>query len=85
MSDLRRRIESLPPGIILIHGRTEVTAFIDALSRPVLRDLHSMGYRFFVVPEGVTVEALPDDVIEKMWLERQAIRKKMAATGSSVH
>jgi hypothetical protein len=84
MSDLRRKIESLPPGLILIQGRAEVAEFLHALPRNILSDLHKLGYRFFVVPEGVSIEALPDEVLEQMYLMRQSA-KIFLGTNSNVH
>lgn len=86
MADLRQQIESLPPGLILIKGREQVAEFLHALPRNVLTDLHRLGYRFFVVPEGIALEAMPDEVLEKLWLERQAARVKATVpTPTGVH
>lgn len=76
MPGLKRQIESLPPGLILIRGRDEVAEFLHELPRDVIRDLRSLGYVFLVLPEGLSIEAMPDEVIEELYRERQEMKRK---------
>jgi len=76
VASLREQIEFYPPGLIVLRGPKKAARFIQELPREQVAELMRQGYCFFVLPDGVSLEAVPDEALEQAYLARKAARRK---------
>lgn len=75
MAKLRDQIEFYPPGLIVIRGPKDAARFLHELPEELVAQLMRKGYCFFVLPKGISLEAVPDEALEQAFRARQRARK----------